>query len=385
MADAPSFFSNKPGTYGEDLNWLSRLSGYGTLSEAATNAMSGINHRGVGNPTPYNTDNHGLTFFTRPRMNMSYDNIAMDRVLTPLLTDRKDSYQRAIRTLLDPDGAFRSTPPVVSDLVDHKSPFIALLTNNLLSLNGWPDPGVAYYESKPGVAKEAWAMVDDVARNFSSFDLQASFRNIAGDPITLLFYAWIRYAARVYDGTLMPYPEMIIDNEIDYQTRIYRLVLDPSRQWVQKVAACGASFPYSTSLGAAFNFSSDTPFAQDNAQQISVPFHCTGAEYQDPILFREFNDLVAMFNTDMGDDRRRSVMKELSKDELAYFNYYGYPHIDIRTQRLSWWVDKADYARLLQNIKSATRPAVAPDRNPQTPTVTKAPIPNVIPKKPVGS
>lgn len=346
MAEPPSFFSHKPGSYSEELDLLSRLSGFGALSEATSNAIYGINHRGVGNPTSYNTDNHGLTFFTRPRMNMSYDNIAMDRVLTPLLTNNVKSYQRAIRLLLDPDAGFRSAQPLQSDLVDHKSPFIALLTNNLISLSGWPDPGVAYYESKPGVSKEVWSMVDDVARNMGSFDLQASFRNIAGDPITLLFYVWQRYAAQVYNGTLMPYPDMILDNEIDYQTRIYRLVLDPSRQWVQKIAACGASFPYSTSLGAAFNFSNDTPFAQDNANQISIPFHCIGVDYQDPILIREFNDLVALFNNEMADGNRSRAMQRLTKDELSYFNYYGYPYIVPDSQKLEWWVTKADYARL---------------------------------------
>ena len=80
MADVPSFFSNKPGIYGDEMKWLSRLSGYGALSEAASNTIIGINHRGVGNPTPYNTDNHGLTFFTRSIAMLSYDMFIRGRV-----------------------------------------------------------------------------------------------------------------------------------------------------------------------------------------------------------------------------------------------------------------------------------------------------------------
>lgn len=365
----------------DGIDLVSRYSGLGDLTEAMGNAWYGINHRGVGNPIPYNTDNHGLTFFTRPRLNLSYDNIAMDRVLTPLLTKDVNTYQRAVRVLLDPVGAasirdpmvFGSQQPVTSPLVDHRSPFMAVLTNNLLSLNGWPDPVVAYYNSKQGPAKETWSMVDDVARNFDSFDLQASFRNVAGDPITLLFNSWIRYAARVYDGTMMPYPDSVVENEIDYQTRIYRLVLDPSRRFVQKIAATGAAFPTSSALGAAFNFTSDTPFNQDNAQQISIPFHCMGVDYNDPILIKEFNDIVSFFNTDMLDTNRYKRMIQLGASdndrlikigvpaeyverfravERSLFNYRGVPYIHPLTLELQWWVYADDYGDFVGRLRN---------------------------------
>lgn len=361
-----------------DVDLVARQSGLGDLTTAAANALYGINHRGVGNPVQYNTDNHGLTFFTRPRLNLSYDNIAMDRVLTPLLTNAEYTYQRAIRTLLDPVGANAHNNPVRTPLVDHKSAFIPMLTNNLLSLSGWPDPVVGYYNSKEGPAKESWSMIDDVARNFGTFDLQASFRNIAGDPITLLFNTWIRYAARVYDGTLMPYPDSILENEIDYMTRIYRLVLDPTRQYVQKIAACGAAFPTSSALGAAFNFSTDTPFSQDNAQQISIPFHCIGVDYQDPILIEEFNFMVKMFNPDMADDKRDTMMQKLTPAELNYFNYHGYPYIRHRpsttrnrtslSNELEWWVPKTVYAEM--RAQQPTQPKAIPYTGQQTPPST---------------
>lgn len=337
---------------------LSRQSGLGSLSEASSDALIGINHRGVGNPIPHNKDNQGLTFFTRPRLNLSYNNLAMDRRLTPLLTEVNLSYQRAIRVLLDPVGATghakanangsvgARSQPVTSDLVNHNSPFIPLLSNNLISLNGWPDPVVSYYQSKEGIQKETWSMVDDVSRNYGAFDLQASFRNIAGDPITLLFEVWRIYMANVYSGVMLPYPDSIIENEIDYQTRIYRLILDPTRQYVQKIGVANACFPLSSALGAAFNFSADSPYNQETASQISIPFHCIGAEYGDPILIREFNDLVCFFNPNMFDDVRESVYKLLAKDELLLFNYFGYPRIDPLTNRLEWWVPMAEYTAL---------------------------------------
>lgn len=361
----------------KDVDIVSRHNGLGALSQSTANAFYGINHRGLGNALPVNTDNHGLTFFTRPRMNLSYDNIAMDRKLTPLLTDDDKSLQRAIRVLLDPVGvsdvarvrsndgrtvrehALRTT---TSKLVDPRSPFIAMLSNHLISLTGWPDPGVAYFDSTPGPHREVWSMIDDAVNNYGAFDLTATFRNTAGDPITLLFNTWIRYASLVYQGVLMPYPDSIIENEIDYNTRIYRLVLDPTRQFVQKIAACGAAFPYSSALGSAFDFASDTPYVADRATQISIPFHCNGAEYQDPILIREFNDIVFLFNPDMGTRARKEKMRKLSYKELRFFNYYGYPYIHPRSLELEWWVYNDDYKAIMAQMSTLGPAANYPDQ-----------------------
>lgn len=349
-------------TVKDDIDWLARNGGYGNLSEAVGNALYGINHRGAGNPIPYNTDNHGITFFTRPRLNLSYDNVSMDRVLTPLLTRDPYTYQRAVRVLLDPVGAADPRDPVLSPLVDRRSPFIALLSNNLLSLNGWPDPIAEYYDSKPGPAKESWSMLDGVTKFFGTFDLQASFRSISGDPISLLLESWRRYGLNVYSGLMMPYPDSIIENEKDYETAIYRLTLDPSRRFIQKISRTIAIPPTSSGLGASFNFSSDLPFNQDTAQQLSIPFHCQGVEYNDPILFKEFNDISGFYNHDLLDTRRTSKMTKLRREELIAFNYYGYPRINPLTQELEWWVYNDDYKRLNTSPLSQTPPTTPTGR-----------------------
>lgn len=347
-------------SYKDVVDYLSRHSGLGNLTEAFYNTFYGINHRGIGNPVPYNADSHGLTFFTRPRLNLSYDNIAQDRVLTPMLTSDEKSYQRAIRVMLDPDGAWGRTTLksgslseltsqqlVTSPLVDNKSAFLNILTNNLLSLNGWPDPTVGTFNSREGIMRESWSMVDDTARYMGTFDLTANFRNIAGDPITLLFHAWIRYMSNVYLGHMMPYPDMVLQNEIDYQTRIYRLVLSADRKYVTKIAACGAAFPTSSALGAAFDFTADVPIIQNNASQISIPFHCVGVEYNDPILIKEFNTIVQIFNPDMMDDARPRTMRKIPREYLNYFNYYGYPQINLKNYELEWWVSNEDFNKMI--------------------------------------
>lgn len=327
-------------TYQNDVDIVSRLNGLGSLTSAQTNNFLGINHRGVGNPVPINSDNYGLTFFTRPRLNLSYDNIANSRVLTSLMSRDDKTVQRAIRVMLDSRSDYERV--VTSPLVDTKQAFIPLLTNNLLSVSGWPDVVVDSYTSKEGNYRESWSMVDGTSWIYNTYDITASFRNIAGDPISLLFYVWVHYASMVYTGEMVPWPDMIIENEIDYNTRIYRLVLDPSRRYVQKIGATGAAYPTNSPLGASFNYSSDGVLNRDN-DQISISFKCMGANYLDPILIQEFNETVEIFNAGMRDAGREDNYTKLDKNETYYFNYNGYPRINPDTFELEWWVDKQDY------------------------------------------
>ena len=328
------------------VNRISKRTGLGSLSSAMTNTLKGINHRGAGNAVPINKDSDGLTFFTRPRLNLSYDNAAMVRMLMPMLTDNKNTMQRYLRTTLDPVGEQRG---VDTPLVDPKNPFIPLLTNNLTSMSGWPDMTADTFTSEEGIYKEAYSFIDGVSKNYSTFDITANFRNLSGDPITLLFMYWIQYATNVYEGIINPYPEMIVENEIDYQTRIYRLVLDDKRTYVNKIAACGASFPMASPLGAAFNYDMQEPFNREN-DQISVPFRCMGVDYQDPVVVQEFNTTVTYFNPGMRDGQREQYYTKIQPHERPFFNYRGYPRIDIDTYELEWYVSNDVYAEINEEL-----------------------------------
>lgn len=376
------YFKPRDEQAGVDLT--SRHSGLGQLSTATHNVFFGLNHRGAGNPIPLNADNQGLTFFTRPNLNLSYDNLSQERVLTPLLTAIPESYQAAVRDYLDPRGSYRRNRK--SPLVDIQNPFMPLLSNNLLSLSGWRDPILETYSAKEGTAKESWSMADDVAKDYGTFDLSASFRNLIGDPITLLFNTWRLYMARVYDGTLIPHPESIVEHEIDYQTGIYRLILDPSRRFVQKIARTIA-FPTGVNLGSAFNYSSDTVYNQENNSQINIQFRCIGVEYNDPILVSEFNAIVEQFNENMKDQNRERVMHKVDHIALSFFNYYGYPHIDINTFELQWWVSNEDWQiwegelkrqeqeRQRLNAVPQTLAPTTPNTPPAQPATPAKPVP----------
>lgn len=322
---------------------ISEQSGIGDLDSPAANNLFGLNHRGYGGALQANTDTQGLTLFSRPRMNLSYDNVARSRILSPMLAEEENTYQQAIRLLLDPTLATQLNG-IKSPLVDDRCAFIPILSNNLISLSGWPDVEVDTYTSTEGLQKESWSMVDGVYKYYRTFDVTANFRNIAGDPITLLLNTWVHYASMVYQDQMSPYMANIMQNKIDYTTRIWRLVLDSSNRFVQKIGCCGAAFPTAVPLGASFNFNSETPLNSEN-DQLSFNFRCMGAEYLDPILIYEFNVLVALFNPDMATEESRTAMRyiKLSQTEKPIFNYRGYPRIDPDSFELEWWVDGYTY------------------------------------------
>lgn len=335
--------------YLREINKISRNMGRSPINTSVSNAFYGLNITGRNGYIPTNTENHGYTFFTRPLMNMSYDNLIVDRVMSNLLLEQPHSVQRMIRCYLDPSLGGQG---ITSPGIDPLNPFIPLLSNNLISLSGWPDFTINTQTSQPGVYREAYSYVDDIPYNYETFDLQASFRNLAGDPISFMMLIWGWYMGLVYEGRLMPYPDLILKNEIDYNTRIYRLIMDKSRRYVTRIGATGASFPMTSPIGNIFNFEGDgseTPFPTAN-DQITVNFRCMGFTYYDHVLVYEFNRVVELFNTQMKPNHLGYEMVKLNQNEKEFFNYSAYPHINELTMELEWYVERQTYQREIENI-----------------------------------
>lgn len=336
----------------------------GSINRAIGNNLYGINHRQTPNAVPSNKDTYGLTFFTRPQLNLQADNIRNVRQFYPLLTDNPLTIQMATRCTLDPRimygysfGINDNNGPKIGEsksiitalntpLIDNKMAFIPILTNNLNSISGWPDIVAPVFTSKSGLYNEVYSQVDGLTRNFETFDIDASFRNTRGDPIIYMFYIWLHYSSLVFKGDIVPYLDFITENEIDYNSRIYRLVLDKHKNRVTKIAATGACFPISVPTGSFFDYNNDKPFNDQN-RDFTIRFTCMGVDYQDDILVNEFNKTVVIFNPNMSDDLREATMVRISNINLPLFNNRGYPRINQDTYELEWWIFKETY-----NIKT---------------------------------
>lgn len=333
------------------LNDVFKSTPMGDLRSAIGTTFYGINHRQTPNPVPINQDGYGLVFFTRPQLNLTADNIRSDRTFIPLLSTLDTSIQRIIRCYLDPRLMLTPGPGMAAPFVDNQNPFIPLMTNHLLTATGWPDPVQDTFTSKPGAYKEVFGFTDSTLEINGAYDITATWRNMVGDPLSLLIHSWMKYKSNVFTGIFMPYPDFLVKNEIDYNTAIWRIVLDKNKRIVQKIAKTGAAEPVTINLGSSFNFDHEKPLNETN-DRVEVQFRCYGAKYNDPILIHEFNKIVGVFNPSMrppaGGILPRPSMMPVPMASLDFFNGRGYPFINPNTMELLWYVPTEEYSQVMR-------------------------------------
>lgn len=335
--------------YKDDIREIHRGLGKGDPYTAMQNLFYGINQKATGTSVPGNSDHYGLTFFTRPRLNLSYHNVLAERRMHSILTQDKYSMAKAIRCMLDPEGNNgRYGTTYETPLIDPKQAFMPMFQDLLLSISGFPDVMVDSFTADPGYMKETYGFIDTHLKEYQEFDLTATFKNIAGDPVTMALNVWLNYARNVLYGSMVPYPDSIYYNEVDYNTRIYRLTLDPSRRIVQKICCTGASYPTTDPIGSSFNFNVESPTNTDN-NQLSVQFRSFGVLYNDPMVVHSFNKIVCVFNGNMlpsdpsdptspprgqVNGTYKKVTTNLERNKSMY---KAYPRINIATMELEWY------------------------------------------------
>lgn len=326
-----------------------------------TNSFFGINHMQTPLPVPMNKDHYGMVFFTRPMLNLQSANLKNVRRYYPLLTTETKSVHRAVRCMLDPRLQVWGNEVNVSGdamglecpLIDPLNPFMPLLSNHIESFSGVPDVVVPFYNSPEGQYREVHTMVDGTVINYSLYNITATFRNSRGDPITKLFDYWTHYMGHVFEGLLVPYTDMMLANLIDYQSRIYRIILDPSRLKVVGIWACGASVPAMLPAGSRFDFNIEKPY-NDATSKIQMQFQCNGSIVDDEILVWSFNRVVGAFNPSMRtQNSREQNMVRLKQEEMAVFNCRAYPRIDPQTRDFEWWVTQEYYNAVIRDSARA--------------------------------
>lgn len=335
---AISSFSDQLSEVMNQLDALARSRGRASVTESFAKTIRGLNILPM-NPSTLQRDNdtQGYVFFTRPSLNLSYDNLIKDRRTEIFLTDDLDTYPAMIRRQLDflIDRAANQK----SSLSSPNNPFIPLLSNQLLNMAAWPDMVADHYVSKSGLYKESWGMYDGVHRIFNDWDLNCTFRSILGDPVTKMILLWVIYGLSVFAGDMTPRESYIFRNVIDYQTAIYRFVMTPDYRYI-KDAAKTIGFPIGCSTGGKFSFNASDLYSTEN-DQISVPFKCFGMDFSDPIILREFNVTVLRCNRDFFPNIRTAKWRRLSPNEYSAFNHEALPYIDENTGEFQWWIRKS--------------------------------------------
>lgn len=368
--------TSKRGLEDELTAWNDRIrlsAGLGIAAQRMTNPLMGFNHMMANNPIPVNREYGGLTFFTRPDFNLSYNNLANSRRFSNMAMQPKASLDYSLLAALDPDfelgfadspvdsqGRRKSrlgTPFMPDILFDNLQAFIPLLSTQLVSLSGMPDESVDNWMSDEGIKREQWGMVDSTHEVNYQYSLSSSLINPYGNAVMRLASIWIEYMSGMREGRFMPKMRNSIQRRIDYQTRIYGLRYDPLGNIVRFWTACVA-WPMNNNAGQMAQVDNTKPQLNDDTN-ISLQWQCIGARYDDPLYMDMFNATVSYFNPDMTptpDSIRtgnfvpqgQDVLVQVPPQALPLFNYYGYPHLDSVRRKLTWWVYQVDYQRIMK-------------------------------------
>ncbi len=303
----------------------------------------GLNNQPGMVPMHPHMEAQGFVFFTRPLLNLNDSNLIKDRKFAQMMSNNDKSIYRVIRAYLDPIGAMSKGQG--SPLVDPANPFISILTNTCLSLSGWPDPQVDTYSSTEGLYGEQWIMYDGHLKLRRKTSLNATFHNPQNDPIGFMFNTWIEYGTFVYDDTMQARLEARLQRYIDYQTRIYRIVLDENQQYVTRWATAIACMPTSYTIGSYYDYQNDQYHRNAN-KEISVSFDCVGIEYNDPICLTEFNQCTWGALRNEADIKK--AFTKIPLGDRPYFSRWSYPRVDPETREMQWWIESDIYTAIIK-------------------------------------
>ncbi len=299
-------------------------------------------------------EDHGFTFITRPKCNLTTANLRSDRTMMMIDSLDPQTVAYAIRTFLDTSFIRNYKPnPSTSPFVNDNNPFIPILSNRLVGLSGWPDPVLDVYTSDQGYFSETMTYPNGHDQLSKNYDLTATFNDIQGSVILSIYLMWTRYLMLVTRGVMIAYMEDIEARRLGFTSSIYRFVLDPSKQYITKWAKATGCFPRSIPLGAYFNYDANAN-SVEGATNMSVPFSVAGkVEYLDPIIMLEFNTLVRRRNTDIDN------FKIATPEERQILNFCCIPYIDMGTNRLQWRYDSS--SAMVRDRLSVSTTSIKPD------------------------
>jgi hypothetical protein len=296
-------------------------------SQSLTQTLLSRHDRFRNSAVQTNADNVGLTFITRPRLNLSTRSIRQDPILSMMDTLDPLSWMFSLRCNLDTEFA-RS--PLASSLAkscpwyNDESPFNVPLGNMLLSMSGWPDFSLQYETTESGYYSQDMTMARGSDWGRRTYELSCTFRDIQGGYIMAYFYYWLIAMTLQMDGNIVAYPDDRDANRLNYTCSIYRFVMDPSMTTITKWAKATGCYPVNVPLGDVFNFGQDDSFVH-TSQQFTIPFVANHVRYMDPRQLWQFNTLVSRYCKDItSKDRVKTKV-------IPEHNFTGVPWIDTRT------------------------------------------------------
>lgn len=309
-----------------------QYSGIGSRVGAYQNVFTQFDRFGY-NVLMQNHEMAGLTFITRPTLNLHTSNLRMDSILATLASNDEKTLAFAMRYMLDTRLAGVNPQPgdkgasarrqlaATSPFLNEKSPFLIPLSNCLKSITGFPDLILDTYTTPGGYMSEDQSIALGSDMFARSFDLTLTFRDIPGGFIRAMLLYWIWWISLTTRGTVVPYPVDEAARLLCYTCSIYRLVLDATLTRVVAAAKATGCFPFMLPVGNLFNINERENYLSAGAE-FSVQFKVNHFEAFDAHIFSDFNTLHEIF-AGKGWWKTRQPLSTESKN-----NFRGLPRID---------------------------------------------------------
>lgn len=308
--------------------------GLGSAESIFEKTWSEVDRYGSRLYTP-NKVSSGLTFITRPQLNLNSLNLRMNRFLSMLDTFDPLMIQFAIRASLD--GYSRKM--YYGDLVKRcpflkaTSPWFTILGNTLSDISGAPSRVIDTYTSDGGFYSESYSHAIGSDGNKKPIDLQLTFVDPQGGPVMAIMQYWMEYIERVTTGELIPHQYYVEKRRLDYTVSIYRLTLDPSRRYVYGWYKFTGCFPINLPTGAMFDMSR-SEYWVEACKNFTVTFRCVvPAKPNDPGAIQEFNMLTERYCPAIKNyfgartEAERTNSGVIMSGNNASDNYTGLPYI----------------------------------------------------------
>lgn len=319
------------------------------------NSMRGIRILGKGPAMMPMADNTiGLSLVTRPQLNLSDDNISRSEKLVSLYGASQYSVGAYVRGMLDERWGAANSPIGLNN----QFPFIPVLTEYLKTSTGFDDLQISIDTSEPGLRQQVYQRVASKLESNGVFTIQQSYYNPKPSVIQALFQYWEDYISEVTSGDRQVGPRdwYLMGNRIDYDCRIYHLIMNKDTEFLEHIFATVQSIPVTYPAGSIANIdNTSTTLRGEGQDDFTVQFSSAGMRMDEWGLLQAFNEHSFNYNKGLRPENRARYYRELKSDEYIPYNYGAYPLLLPRTAeikgeggrtiartgiKLTWWVPR---------------------------------------------
>lgn len=313
-------------------------------SSPLINSLRGFKILGQGPAMmPLSDNTIGLPFVTRPQLNLTDDNISRSEKLVSLYGVGQNSMGAYIRGMLDERWAASNA----GIILENRNPFIVPLTTFIKTSNGFNDLQISVETSEPGIRGQVYQRVASKLEFNEAYTINQTYYNPKPSVLQALFQYWEDYISEVVSGDRQVTPRdwYLMGNRIDYDCRIYHLIMNKDAMFLEHIFATVQSIPTTYPAGAIAGIDTTQNTLRGEGQDdFSIQFASVGQRQDEWGLIQSFNEHSFLYNPSLMPAVRNNYYRELKVTEYTAYSGGAFPLLLPRNEtgrsgiKLTWWV-----------------------------------------------